>query len=286
MTTELQRRLLVTAAAAPDRVALASAQLSITDRPTRRNDRQLSGLLPLVDSVVAPGRTIEEPPVLLMAPPIPTEVPQEDSGHTAFASIADASGGGATCTARCGSPEQQPVTQSPSSRSPRDTTASSTGWRWRWHAGERLIMCSPTARSASSGCAPSSSGAAAQPDPDRGGRLRQTRLVQAMRPFIQSSRTGEPLAARSHLGARRAGLASAALVRSLNRLRSTLVNARAESQRRFVADAARTSCARRWRGCELSRAWSQAAGASGGSRSRAEQLDKVAWRRGATSQLQ
>ena len=290
MTTGLQRRLLVLLLLPLTVLALANAWLDYrsADSATAQLDRQLSGLLPLlVDSVVAPGRTIEEPPVLLMAPPI-DEFLKEGSGHTAFA-IADASG-------RNLHGEVWLSGSSPSTQEPEFHSEEYNGIVYRVAAQRASTPAGELIMVLADGTDPRQQWvrsvvyrvllpnliliAAA-------GFAVSWAVRRAMRPLLELKDEVENRSPRdlTSLDVQASPDEVRPLVRSLNRLFG-LVNAQAESQRRFVADAAhqlRTPLAGLQAQVE---AWSQAAGASGGSLSlEAEQLDKLRGATRRTSQL-
>ena len=93
MASGLQRRLIFLLLLPLTLLALANAWFDYrsADSATGGLDRQLGALLPLLaDSVVASPSRAEDPPVLLLAPPVEQYL-RERPGQSAF-SVADASG--------------------------------------------------------------------------------------------------------------------------------------------------------------------------------------------------
>ncbi len=242
MTSGLQRRLIVLLLLPLSLLALVNAWVDYrsADSATVQLDRQLSRLLPLlVDSVVAPGPTAEEPPVLLLAPPL-DEFLRSRPGHAAFG-IADASG-------RYLHGERWLESNTPSTDEPEFQSEEYEGVVYRvasqrvnTMAGELIVMLADGS------------------DPRQqwarsviyrvllpnfilillAGFTVNLAVKRALRPLLVLTEEVEHRSPRdlSALDVEASPDEVRPLVRSLNRLFG-LVNAQADSQRRFVADAA------------------------------------------------
>lgn len=210
------------------------------DNAALQQDRQLLALVPLLaDSVVAPGKTRAEPPVLLTVPAI-EEFLKERAGFSAFA-IADL--GGAVLLGEAWLGSVPPTTQEPEFASEEEggVTYRIVSQRVQTAAGELVVRLADGSDS----------------------RQQWVRLVllkvlvpnlmlmvlavfavnwavrRALRPLLALKAAVEHRSLRdlSAIDLQTSPEEVRPLVRSLNRL-FELVNTQAESQRRFVADAA------------------------------------------------
>ncbi|MGH6627755.1 MAG: sensor histidine kinase N-terminal domain-containing protein [Burkholderiaceae bacterium] len=242
MTSGLQRRLLVMLIAPLFLLALLNAWLDYrsADSAALQHDRQLLRLVPLLaDSVVAPGTVSGDPPVLLLAPPV-EEFLKDRPGFAAY-SVSDLQG-----RMLHGEPwlvGTLPATPEPEFHSSEDNgvTYRIVAQRVRTAAGELVVQLADGS------------------DPRQQwvrsilSKVLLPNLVlvvaaalavnwavkRALKPLLDLKEAVEHRSPRdlSALDEQASPEEVRPLVRSLNRL-FDLVNAQADSQRRFVADAA------------------------------------------------
>lgn len=293
MTSGLRRRLFVMLIAPLMLLTLLNAWLdySSADDAALQQDQRLVALLPLLaDSVIGQGAG-SDPPVLLLAPPV-EQFLKDGAGHAAFA-IADADGtvllGEAWLSA--GLP---PTTQEPEFHSEENM-----GVTWRIVRQRQLTVLGEVVVTLADGSDPRQQWA-------RSVLLKVLlpnlvllagaafavgwAVERALKPLLELREAVERRSPRdlSAIDERASPEEVRPLVKSLNRLFG-MVNAQAESQRRFVTDAAhqlRTPLAGLQAQVE---AWAQAANAAnpddGTVRLRTEQVNKLRGATRRTSQL-
>jgi two-component system sensor histidine kinase TctE len=293
MLSGLRRRLLVMLIAPLLLLALLNAWFDYrsADNVAQQQDQRLLALLPLLaDSVIGEGQRPGEPPILLMAPPV-EEFLKEGSGHAAFA-IVDADG-------KVVHGEDWLGALAPTTTGPEFHSEENGGITWRIVRQRHQTVIGDVVATLADASDPRQQWA-------RSIVLKvllpnlvlialaafavRWAVARALRPLLQLRDAVERRSPRdlSAMDPQATPEEVRPLVDSLNRLLGT-VNAQAESQRRFVADAAhqlRTPLAGLQAQVE---AWAQAAhiaGAGDGTvRLRTEQVNKLRGATRRTSQL-